>query len=68
MSDTYVTVTATLLDRRPAAVRLDAGNGGEWVPRSCIHGADECEIDDADIGDEVTLRMFEWVANKKGFV
>lgn len=68
MSESYVSVTATLLARSPKAALLKNDEGQGWVARSCIHGADEGGINAADIGDEITLRMFEWVANDKGLL
>jgi hypothetical protein len=65
MSDNYVGVTAKLLARRPKAILLEGENGGGWIPRSCIHGGDDSALDAIAIGDEVTLRIFEWVANRE---
>lgn len=70
VSDSYVTVTATLKARSQKAILLshDENLGGAWIARSCIHGADERKLDDYAIGDEVELRLFEWLAEKEGFV
>lgn len=67
MSDDYVTVTATLKARTRKAVLLATSDNldGSWVPRSCIHGGDESKINDYAIGDEIELRMFEWIAEKE---
>lgn len=71
MSDDYVEVTAKLRAVRPKAVLLDV-NGqdarGAWVPRSCIHGADDRGLDNIALGEEVTLRMFKWIADREGLI
>lgn len=71
MSDEYVGVTAKLRARTAKAVLLDVGDGvsrGAWVPRSCLHGADDSTIDAVAIDDEVTVRVREWIAEREGLI
>lgn len=62
--ETYVTLTGMIETRTTKAVKFN----GAWIPRACIHGADEREIDKHENGDEIQLRMFEWVAEREGFL
>lgn len=63
--DTYVRVSGELEARTPKAVKIS----GAWIPRSCIHGADERLIDQHEIGgNEIELRMFEWIAERSGLL
>lgn len=62
--DTYVHLTGGLEARTLKAIKFN----GAWIARSLIHGADERLIDHHDIGDEIELRVFEWVAKREGFV
>jgi len=71
VSDNYVGVTAKLKARTAKAVLLDVGDGvsrGAWIPRSCLHGADDSVIDNVAIDDEVTLRVREWFAAREGLL
>lgn len=62
--DTYVRVSGFLIARTTKAVKIN----DDWIPRSCIHGADERLLDKHDIGDEIELRMFEWIAERSGLL
>lgn len=62
--ETYVRVTGMIETRTTKAVKFN----NAWIPRFCIHGADEREIDKHEIGDEIELRMFDWVAEREGFL
>jgi hypothetical protein len=66
--DEYVGVTAKILARRAKAVLLENDNGSGWVPRSTIHGADDSALEAVAIGDEVSLRVFEWKAQDAGLI
>lgn len=69
--DDYVEVNAILRQRTAKAVLLDVGDGvsrGAWVPRSCLHGADDGTIDNADLESSVTLRVREWIAEREGLI
>lgn len=71
MSDNYVGVTVILQKRSVKAVLVSPvadPSVSVWIPRSCIHGADDSAIDAIALGDEVTLRMFEWIANREGML
>jgi len=70
-SEEYVTIVARFMRRTAKAVLLAQGDSvprGAWIPRSCIHGVDEKQIDDAATGQELTLRIFEWIAERKSFI
>lgn len=65
----YVGVTVILrrLTAKAALVSPSAAPEHEaWVPRSCIHGADDSALDAVALGDEIALRMFQWIAQKNG--
>lgn len=71
MSDDYVTVSVKLKARTKKAVMLSVGDTverGAWVPRSCLHGADDKKVDEADIDDEMELRIMEWIAEREGLL
>lgn len=71
MTDEYVTVTAKVRGRSAKAVLLDIGEGvsrGAWIPRSCLFGPDDKALDDAEIGDEITLKVREWIAEREGLI
>ena len=69
MSESYVKIDCTLA-RNPTekAVCIDVGGDQHWIPRSCIHGADERRLDDLAVGDEIELQVFEWIAAKEGLI
>ena len=65
----YIGVTAVLRARTRDEVLLDVSDGidaGRWVPRSCLFGPDDSVIDAVAIGDEITLRIREWIADCEG--
>jgi hypothetical protein len=66
--DDYVPVTATLRRVTGKAVLLAGEDGECWIPRSCINGADERALDSLSLDEEVTLRMFEWIAEREGLI
>lgn len=69
MSDAYVGVTVILRARTAKGVKLSPAadeDHSAWIARSCLHGADDSALDAVAIGDEISLRMFEWVARKEG--
>jgi hypothetical protein len=65
MSETYRTLDATICLIRPKAILVESDNHKAWIPRSCIHGGDERRLDALDPGDEVELRVFEWLVEKE---
>ena len=64
MSDTYAKIDCVFVRCTSKAVLITANEGEHWIPRSCIHGADEQTLDDASYGDEINLRIFEWLADR----
>lgn len=71
MGDGYVQVTATLRACRPKAVLLAIGEDvprGAWVPRSCIHGADDRSLDRVAPGSAITIQVREWIAEREGLI
>jgi len=71
MSDEYVTISAKIKGRTARAVLFDVGDTvsrGAWVPRSCLHGADDQKIDKARLDDELELRVREWIAEREGLL
>lgn len=66
----YVSVTGAMLAKTEKAVRIqtEATEDPTWIPRSCIHGADDRRIDATAKGDEITLRIFEWKARAEGLI
>ena len=71
MSDTYVSVSVILRRRTSKAVLVSPTEDRSieaWIPRSCIHGADERTLDGVDLGDEIMLRMWEWIADRESLI
>jgi hypothetical protein len=69
--DDYVRIECTIRAIAPNAVLIEAENGvGEdWIPRTCIHGADDSDLKSrAMIGRDMSLRVVEWLAKKKGLI
>lgn len=69
--DGYVRVTARLRDLRPKAALLAQGDAvprGAWIPRSCIHGADDRLLDRVAPGSEITIQIREWIAEREGLI
>jgi len=66
MSDTYVTIDCIFIRCTEKAVLIDVDGDEHWVPRSCIHGADERLLDQTNYGDEINLRVWEWLADRDG--
>lgn len=67
-SDEYVRVTAVVEGKTDKAVRLSNGETHAWVPRSCLHAADDVALNNMSIADERTFRMREWIAEREGFI
>lgn len=64
MSDTYVPITCNFIRLTEKAVLINVEGSDHWVPRSCIHGADEIRLGDLLYDDEVTLRIFQWLVDR----
>jgi len=70
--DDYVRIHCRV-ERPPRrdAVMLSVGDSvprAAWVPRSCLHGADDLTLNKAKAGDKLTLRIREWKAEQCGFL
>ena len=63
----YLPVDGTVLFCTEKAVRFEP-DGGEpvWIPRSCILGTDDSQLDDLPHRAEFRLHAFEWVWRKNG--
>ena len=66
--DEYVTITATLTARTDRAAQLSNSDAIGWVPRSCMHFMSDKAVAEAAIGDELELRIMEWIADERGFI
>ena len=64
MSDTYITISCKFIRCTMLAVLIDVDGDEHWIPRSCIHGADERLLDDTHCDDEINLRIFQWIAER----
>ena len=63
MSDTYVPIVCNFIRLTEKAVLINVEGDEHWVPRSCIHGGDECRLRDLLYDDEVTLKIFLWLVD-----
>lgn len=61
MSDKYVWIQGTLEVRREESIKFN----GIWIGRNCINGIDNNKINEADIDDEIEIRVFQWLAEKE---
>ena len=70
MNEEYIPVMARVRARSPKAVLLDNGTVEAWVPRSCLHGADDLYLNKHSLDDmeEREFRIMEWQAKVKGFI
>lgn len=69
MADRYRTVTVMLRQRRASSIMVETSNRRGWqaIPRSCIHGGDNLKIDRlGGVDEEITIRIFDWLAEDKG--
>ena len=71
--DEYVVVSAVLRICTDKAVLLQARDPNidtkpVWIPRSCIHGVDERELDRLALDQEISIRIMEWVAQRNGLI
>lgn len=74
--DDYVKVAGKVRHVRPASVLFSPGEtvGAAWIPRSCIHGADDLALTDrtgeinraGNRGTPMTLRIRRWKAEETG--
>ena len=65
--DDYVTVTTVLRRIRDEASLVDRARDDRvtvWIPRSCLHAADDLAVERAEIGAEVTIRVRRWKADR----
>lgn len=66
--DPYAKIACKILKVTEKAVQVE-GDGVDpvWIPRSCLHGADDTRIDDA-VGNDVELKIRAWVAKREGLI
>jgi hypothetical protein len=66
--DDYVSVEAVAVKATEKAVLLKTeGDVQGWVPRSCLHGADDLFLNKPLVDELHTYRVRGWVARQKGF-
>jgi len=69
MSECYVLVEVNLLRVNPRSIIVTGADGVEViVGRSCVHSADERQLDNLQTPQEVELRVFEWLARKENLL
>jgi hypothetical protein len=70
--DEYVSVMGLIHEIRDGAVLFSVGDavqGGDWIPRSLMHGADDLRLKtQLAKGDRAILRIFRWKAEEVGFI
>ena len=68
--DGYVVVSATFLSFTEKAVFIQAEDAPApvWVPRSCLHGADDRAVETLSSGYEVEFRVRKWLADQEGLI
>ena len=67
-SDPYVTVECAVLEIREKSLQIeDSAGDRHWIPRSCIHGANDRELASLK-GQETELKVRKWLAESKGLV
>ena len=67
--DEYVAVLAVLRGYTNKAVRLQVKDAeSAWIPRSCVHGGDNRELDRLELDQEISIRIMEWVAQRNGLI
>jgi len=69
--EAYVTANVIIRARTAKGVRLspvDDPDHAVWIGRSCLHGADDMELNALKDGDETELRLFAWVARKENLI
>lgn len=65
MADEYVRIICTYIARTSRSVKIRVGKSECWIARSCINGIDEPQVETANHGDELELRIFAWLAKKE---
>jgi len=71
MSDEYVTLSVFLHRKTKAAICVsrDAdATDGVWIPRSCLHAATDLALADAELDEEIEIKVREWIAQREGLV
>lgn len=68
--DDYVVVSARFISASQKAVFIQPEDAPApiWVPRSCLHAADDRAIDGFDTGYEIEFRVREWLAKREGLI
>lgn len=66
--DPYVEVTVEIISTTDRAVRVKTDISDKiWIPRSCLHGAQERMIG-SYIGADIILKVRRWFASKEGLI
>ena len=66
--DPYVTVNCRILKVSAKAVQVSDETGLDvWIPRSCLHGGQETDIENS-LGDDVQIKVRRWFADKEGLL
>lgn len=68
MSERYVLVEVNILRVNPRSIIVEGDDGDVVVGRSCIHGADEGQLDRLKLPQKIELRIFEWLARKENLL
>lgn len=60
----YVTINVDILRETARAVQCRCADGvPRWIPRSCIFGSHEKQINER-VGELMGLKVFRWMAEK----
>jgi hypothetical protein len=67
--DALVDIEGIFKHSTAAAILMDTGGktGPVWIPKSQIQDADE-DPEDCEAGEQITVRIPEWLAIEKGLV
>ena len=67
----YCTLEVVVEAIRDASVLIHLASDEQvtaWIPRSCIHFVSDRALSSAHNGDQMEMRIMEWVATKKGLI
>ena len=65
-SDEYLIVEAILVARTSGAIKVATKQGDWWIPRSCLHGADDIKAGVALLGYNFVFRLRAWKCEEIG--
>ena len=68
--DDYVTINVTIrkVTGKAVLVWVEGIEDDEWVPRSCLHAADDRVLDAVEPGQSIILQVREWKARQAGLI